>query len=877
MDSLDWLTNADFLNPQPLQAAAPGSGGRDTFNAAQTAPALSASFGQATTAPMQTGSYSGASTILIHDSGAEAALALFASQISVASRGALPPVSNQSPIVQPNLTPLAAGGTTSPTQLVFQLQTGQEAALGQFRVVARANGLTLSPTSLPNVFQLDGAGANLAAMQAYLATQPAVALVEQPQIVHATDTNPNDPRYTSGSLYGMNGTWGLRAPQAWDATTGSPATVIADIDSGIDYNHEDLYENVWINQAEIPPSRLQNLVDVNGDGVIDFYDLNNPINQGPGKIMDVTGHGRIDASDILAPMQLDANGNDTGLGGWAFPGNTLDGDTAHPNDFIGWNFVNNSNDPLDDNGHGTHTAGTIAEMGNNALGGTGVNWQGSIMALKFLNNMGNGTTTAATAAVNYSVRHGARVSNNSWGGGGFDTLLFNAINAARTTDFGGGKIGQVFVAAAGNNGTNNDNTPFYPASYNLANVLPVAAIGSNGVRASFSNYGPTSVKVAAAGVNVISTWPNNAYASLSGTSMATPHVTGTVGLMLTQDPRLSATQIINRIVNSVTPDPNLAGLISSGGTVSAAGALEPTVKSETPAPGATGVPVNTTVQAVFTKSVTVGSISFVLTDAAGNPVAATVAYDDTTHTATLTPNAALAASATYVATVSGAQDQFGVGMTAPVTWSFSTVGTVPTVIAQTPPDGSTNVPTATTVTATFNESVVASSVNFTLQDPSGTPIPATFAYNDSTHTATLTPTALLATTTAYTATVSGAQDAAGNVMPNPVTWTFTTEDAPAVISETPAPDSTNAPTTTTVTATFSKPVVGSSIVFGLQDTAGNLVPATLTYDTGSQTATLTPTSVLSASTTYTATVSAANDASGNALAAPVSWSFTTSS
>src|SRR5262249_10220679 len=199
------------------------------------------------------------------------------------------------------------------------------------------------------------------------------------------------------------------------------------------------------------------------------------INQGPGKITDITGHGHIDASDILAPMQLDANGNDTGLGGWAFPGNTLDGDTAHPNDFIGWNFVNNTNDPLDDNGHGTHTAGTIAEMGNNALGGTGVNRQGGIMGWKFRNKMGTRNRTAATAAVNYPVRHGPRVSNNSWGGGGFDTLLFNAINAARTTDFGGGKIGQVFVAAAGNNGTNNDNTHFYPASYNLANVLPVAA------------------------------------------------------------------------------------------------------------------------------------------------------------------------------------------------------------------------------------------------------------------------------------------------------------------------------------------------------------------------------------------------------------------
>src|SRR5262249_34480376 len=157
-------------------------------------------------------------------------------------------------------------------------------------------------------------------------------------------------------------------------------------------------------QAEIPLSRLANLTDVDGDGVISFYDLNNPINQGPGKITDLDGDGRITAADILKPMQLDASGNDTGLGGWVFAGNTRDGDTAHPNDYVGWNFVNNSNDPLDDDVrspyHGSHTAGTIAEMGNNALGGTGVNWQGSIMALKFLDSSGTGNDVNAAAAIN---------------------------------------------------------------------------------------------------------------------------------------------------------------------------------------------------------------------------------------------------------------------------------------------------------------------------------------------------------------------------------------------------------------------------------------------------------------------------------------------
>jgi subtilisin family serine protease len=880
MDSLDWPTNADFLNPQPLQAAAPGYGGMDTFNASGIAPTLSEGPGQPASALVQTGSYSGTSTILIHDSSAEAALALFASQTSAAGRSVLPTGSNQSLVVQPTLTSPAAGGTALPTQLVFQIQTGQEAALGQFRAVARASGLTLSPIGQPDVFKLDGAGADLAAMQSYLAAQPAVSMVEQPQIVHATDTNPNDPRYTDGTLWGMNGTWGIHAPQAWDTTTGSPTTVIADVDTGIDYTHQDLYENVWLNQAEIPLSRLANLTDVDGDGVISFYDLNNPINQGPGKITDLDGDGRITAADILKPMQLDASGNDTGLGGWVFAGNTRDGDTAHPNDYVGWNFVNNSNDPFDDNSHGSHTAGTIAAIGNNATGVTGVNWKASIMPLKFLNSGGSGTVANAAAAINYSVLHGARASNNSWGGP-VDPMVYNAVKSAQSA-------GQVFVAAAGNNSANNDVSEFSPAVFTrnssagpaLNNVIAVAAINDpttppSGGKASFSNFGATSVQVAGPGVNVYSTTPNNTYNPLSGTSMATPHVTGTVGLMLTQDPSLTATQIISRIVNSVTPDSRLAGLVASGGVVNAAGALEPTVKSETPAPGATNVPVNTTVQAVFTKSVQASTISFTLQDAAGNSVPATVAYDDTTHTATLTPNTTLAGSGTYTATVSGALDQFGVGMTAPVAWSFSTGTTVPTVTAKTPAAGATNVPTNSVVAATFNESVVASSITFTLRDTNGGPVPASFTYNDATHTATLTPSAALATTGTYTATVSGARDAAGNVMPSPVTWSFTTEAAPAVTSVSPAPGATGIPTAYHAFATFNKSVVASSIIFVLKDPAGNAVAATLSYSDATHTVTLAPNALLANSTTYTATVSAAQDASGNTLAAPFSWSFTT--
>jgi subtilisin family serine protease len=350
--------------------------------------------------------------------------------------------------------------------------------------------------------------------------------------------------------------------------------VVADIDTGIDYNHPDLYQNVWINQAEIPPSRMKNLVDYNHDGYISWRDLNDPRNQGPFKITDVNGDGRIDAADILAPMIKDANGNDTGMGGWS-DGISEDGDTAHVDDLIGWNFVNNTNNPLDDHGHGTHTAGTIAAMGNNGVGVVGVAFNTQIMALKFLSSSGVGSDLGAAEAIEYAAAHGARVSNNSWGGSGNDPALSNAISDA-------GSKGEIFVAAAGNSATNTDVTPNYPSAFNLSNIIAVAAIASDGSLASFSNYGPTTVDVGAPGVSIYSTLPNNSYGYLSGTSMATPHVTGTVALVLAEHPTWTMSQVINQILSSTTPDPALAGKTVTGGIINAALAVGAQLNGNTP-------------------------------------------------------------------------------------------------------------------------------------------------------------------------------------------------------------------------------------------------------------------------------------------------------
>lgn len=248
------------------------------------------------------------------------------------------------------------------------------------------------------------------------------------------------------------------------------------------------------------------------------------------------------------------------------PGNGIDDDgNGFIDDVRGWDFYQGDNNPDDTDGHGTHVAGTIGAVGDNARGVVGVAWSCQIMPLRFLGPNG-GSTSDAIAALNYAVMMGVKVSNNSWGGGGYSTALYNAISNA-------GANNHVFVAAAGNSGVNTDLTPSYPASYNLPNIISVAATDNRDRLATFSNYGINSVDLGAPGVDIASTYTGSGYVWLSGTSMASPHVAGVVALLQTQNPTWSTSQVVNRILTTTRPTTAMNGRSSTGGVLNALAAL----------------------------------------------------------------------------------------------------------------------------------------------------------------------------------------------------------------------------------------------------------------------------------------------------------------
>jgi subtilisin family serine protease len=240
-------------------------------------------------------------------------------------------------------------------------------------------------------------------------------------------------------------------------------------------------------------------------------------------------------------------------------------------DLHGFDAEANISDPMDDNGHGTHCAGVIGAEGDNNEGIAGINWHVQIMPLKFLGRGGFGSTKNAIEAINYAIDRkskgvNVRVISASWGSTSRSKALEDAIRAA-------GDAGILFVAASGNNGTDNDRRPHYPSNYDLPNVISVAALDNKDDLASFSNYGVKTVHIAAPGKDILSTWLNDDYRGASGTSMATPHVSGVAALILSKSPNMSVAKLRDKLLSSVDKLPNLEGRIASGGRLNAAKAL----------------------------------------------------------------------------------------------------------------------------------------------------------------------------------------------------------------------------------------------------------------------------------------------------------------
>jgi subtilisin family serine protease len=374
----------------------------------------------------------------------------------------------------------------------------------------------------------------------------------------------NDPKYTDGGLWGMYGdatpianAYGSQAGEAWAAGyTGSGKGIVGVIDTGIDYTHPDLYLNVWLNQGEISNVLRPTLTDVDLDGLITFHDLNNVANAT--RVTDINLNGYIDAGDLLNDVRwensIDENGN------------------GYVDDLVGWDFFNNDNDPFDDNSHGTHVSGTIGAIGGNGSGVVGVNWAVQMVGLKFLSATGSGATSGAILAIDYFTNAATQASagenfiatNNSWGGGGASQGLTDAVTRAAREDI-------LFIAAAGNETTNNDVYANYPSNISTTTtagyeaVIAVASLTASGRLSSFSNFGATTVDLAAPGSSIYSTLPGGTYGSYSGTSMATPHVTGAAALYAALHPTASAAQIQQALLASAAPTTSLTSVTASGG------------------------------------------------------------------------------------------------------------------------------------------------------------------------------------------------------------------------------------------------------------------------------------------------------------------------
>ncbi len=279
------------------------------------------------------------------------------------------------------------------------------------------------------------------------------------------------------------------------------------------------------------------------------------------------------ADMVVAVIDMGANYNHPDLANniWTNPGeiagNGIDDDgNGYIDDVRGWDFYNHDNDPSDAGAHGTHVAGTICAEGDNGLGVVGVLWRCKIMVLQFMGPTG-GFTSGAMDALSYAVAKGVRVSNNSWGTNSLSTPLYTTIQNAQA-------IGHLYVAAAGNNGRDTDLVPLYPAAFDLDNIISVGSIQSNETPAGSSNFGAVSVDLHAPGVGILSTLSDGSYGTMSGTSMASPHVTGAAALLLSANPSLTYGEVRRLLLQTARPAAALAGLSATGGLLDIGAAFD---------------------------------------------------------------------------------------------------------------------------------------------------------------------------------------------------------------------------------------------------------------------------------------------------------------
>lgn len=386
---------------------------------------------------------------------------------------------------------------------------------------------TLLVKATDNTFESRAGFTQLSRM---MAKSGVVTRVEPNYLYYATAL-PDDPR--------VDELWFLpkiSAPAAWDLQKTSPQVIVAVVDTGIFRGHEDLEGRIWTNTGEIP-----------GNGIDD-----------------------------------DNNGYVDDIHGWDFYNNDADpsADLVAVDQFLPFCIAHPTKKHYE--AHATHVAGTIGAAGNNAKGITGISWDVRIMPLKFLGGTcGGGSTSDAIEAIEYAIANGATIINNSWGGGQFSAFLRDALQEASDADI-------LIICAAGNTATNNDSEPRYPSSYNVDNIISVAATAPSDSLASFSCFGATTVDLAAPGTAILSTIPlgdetstspTSGYAAFQGTSMATPVVSGSAALVAAKFPGLSANEIKSLLLGTVDKVEALEGKVITGGRLNLGAALDPPLPS----------------------------------------------------------------------------------------------------------------------------------------------------------------------------------------------------------------------------------------------------------------------------------------------------------